>query len=68
MGNGSTGPNQDRVYSIVPDDLVGRALGVRPDPLAPHVHAFVEPNERVEVHTFEASLHATRPNWLQVWP
>ena len=43
MGQGSSGPNTDHVFYIEPGPLEGKGLVTRPDPLAPSVHAFVEP-------------------------
>jgi hypothetical protein len=68
MGGGSTGPNQDRVFSITDTALEQRELTARPDPEAPALHALVEPKYRVSLKAFEGSLSATRPDWNQAWP
>jgi hypothetical protein len=64
LGRGSTGPDEDRVFSILPQPLQNRGLVARPDPVAPAIHAFVEPAEVVQLPVFESSLVATRPDWI----
>jgi hypothetical protein len=68
MGQGSTGPLQDHVFSIGAAPLQQRGLVARPDPDAPQLHALVEPVQQVALQMFEASLAATRPDWQVVWP
>lgn len=68
LGRGSTGPDDDHVFSVEGASLDGRGLDARPDPLAPAIHAFVEPRERIALARFEAALAATRPEWHRVWP
>ncbi|OGK81165.1 MAG: hypothetical protein A2050_05905 [Candidatus Rokubacteria bacterium GWA2_73_35] len=68
MGHGSTGPVQDHVFSIAPVALRDNRLVARRDPVAPIVHALIEPQQRVRLEEFERSLDATRPWWQQAWP
>lgn len=68
MGRGSTGPGDDRVFSLAPEALVTHGLVARRDPGAPVVHALVEPARGVRLDEFERSLAATRPCWDQAWP
>jgi hypothetical protein len=68
MGRGSTGPNEDRVYSIVHGSLAEAELTARPDPARPSKHAFVEPREPVTLTVYEASLGRTREKWTRAWP
>lgn len=68
MGRGSTGPRQDHVFSVQPAPLRDNGLMARPDPVAPGLHAIVEPVQRVLLEDFERSLAATRPHWTRAWP
>jgi hypothetical protein len=68
IGNGSTGPQGDRVYAVAFDDVQAVGLTIRPDPKCPLVHAFIEPSAVVALSAYEASLVSTRPAWRQVWP
>ena len=68
MGRGSSGPITDHVFSIEGDRLEGHELRVRPDPVAPSVHAFIEPARRMLVDVFQAALAATRLGWTRAWP
>jgi len=68
MGNGATGPRNDRVYSIAFEDVHERGLFIRPDPKLPFAHAFIEPSSTLAFGLYEAALQETRPSWRQVWP
>jgi len=68
MGRGSTGPEQDYVFSIKVGPLQLHELQVRPDPRTPSVHALVEPMKRIRLEEFQHVLVATRPNWTTAWP
>ena len=68
MGRGSTGPVQDYVFSIAPATLRDNRLVVRRDPVAPAVHALIEPLQRVRLEEFDHLLGATRPSWQRAWP
>jgi len=65
IGNGSTGHPNDHVFAIA---KVSAELSIRPDPLRPATHAFIEPSETVLLVKFEASLAGTRPDWQRGWP
>ena len=68
IGRGSTGPDQDHLFSLALAELHETVLAVRHDPKAPAVHAFVEPKFRMLLADFERGLATTRPRWARVWP
>lgn len=68
LERGSTGPSQDYVYAVDPRVLMERGLVARPDPIAPAIHAFIEPASLVSLTGFEHALTSTRPDWQVVWP
>lgn len=68
MGRGSTGPRLDQVFAIAPQILPAKDLSLRADPLAPQVHAFIEPASRVAIERYEERLAETRIAWTKVWP
>lgn len=59
---------KDQVFYITASLLAERRLAVRPDPEAPAIHAFVEPERTVALEEFERALRATRPAWKVAWP
>ena len=68
LGRGSTGPEQDCVYSLSPESLEPRGLAARVDDVTPQLHVVIEPTHRISLGSFKAALAATRPDWSMVWP
>ena len=68
LGRGSTGPEQDYVYSLASACLEPRGLTSRLDAVAPSLHVLIEPAYRISLHAFKAALADTRPDWSMVWP
>ncbi|MGA2260248.1 MAG: hypothetical protein ABSH28_02295 [Acidobacteriota bacterium] len=68
MRMGSTGKYNDRMYALADTAIPADKLNVRPDPLQPYMHAFVEPAVTVELARYETDLANTRRDWRQVWP
>jgi hypothetical protein len=68
MCMGSTGNYNDRMYALADTAIPADKLNVRPDPLQPDMHAFVEPAVTVELARYESDLANTRNDWRQVWP
>ena len=63
LGQGSTGRDEDVVFTVQRGRLDGHGLGFRPDPNRPLQHGFVEPMERVPWSRYEQALTSTRPDW-----
>jgi hypothetical protein len=68
MGRGSTGKEEDRVFSIERENLAKADLKVRLDEYRPTKHAFVEPVEPVVLPSYETKLASARADWVQEWP
>ena len=68
MCTGSTGNYNDRMYALTDTAIPADKLNVRPDPLQPDMHAFLEPAVTVELARYESDLANTRNDWRQVWP
>jgi len=68
MRMGSTGKYDDRMYALADTAIPADKLKVRPDPLQPDRHAFMEPAITVELGRYESDLSGTRKDWRQVWP
>jgi hypothetical protein len=68
MGRGSTGPANDWVFGIEEPPVNAVGLGIRPDPVRPNKHAFVEPRDRIPLGEYESAIVGTRPAWGRVWP
>jgi len=68
MYMGSTGKYDDRMYALTDSGIPADKLKVRPDPLQPDRHAFVEPAVTAELARYESDLANTRNDWRQVWP
>lgn len=68
MGRGATGPSADRVFAVEDVAILSAKLMVRPDPLGPSLHAFVEPAVPMALDAYESALTDTRPSWRPVWP
>jgi hypothetical protein len=68
MRMGSTRKSNDRMYALADTAIPADKLDVRPDPLQPCMHAFVEPAITVELARYETDLANTRNDWRQVWP
>jgi hypothetical protein len=56
------------VYSIAAGPIAAANLAVRPDPVRPDKHAFVEPGEKKPLEEYERSLAITRPHREKAWP
>lgn len=63
LGRGSTGPIDDRIFSITGSAVVECDLTVRPDPAASDRHAFVEPARTTSLERYELALASTRLLW-----
>lgn len=68
MGRGSSGPVGDYVFALEPLVVERNGLVLRADPIAPDIHAFVEPAARIVLEQYETRLLETRPSWAKVWP
>jgi len=68
LARGSTGPADDRVFSLSLMCVSIAGLSVRHDPVRPFKHAFIEPLSELPLPTYEAMLAGTRPDWRQEWP
>lgn len=68
MGRGSSGRDDDRVFSIDDSVLHCSDLVATLDSKCPDRHAVVEPAESMLLADYEAALGATRDEWRQAWP
>jgi hypothetical protein len=68
LGRGSTGPLADHVFAVDADRALPPDLAIRPDPIAPMVHAFMEPAKTMALESFEDLIAATRAQWSRAWP
>jgi hypothetical protein len=64
---GSTGPDGDVLYRIASAPIERSGLSVRPDPIRPRKHAFIEPGRIEPLEEYEASLATTRPDRRRAW-
>ena len=67
FGKGSTGRNEDIVYSLEKNALEAHRLHLEPDHERPKRHATIEPIETMKLMIYEDSLAATRSNWIVAW-